>query len=212
MKQIITTLALLVLMCTAGFAQTEKRIYTTEEKVAAEKARINADPVLSAQSKADAKALKAIQKKLEAQMDSVAAAKAVNSLEKLSFVLEADKIVSKYGDLVYVSSITNFIRVNDSRCTVQIAPFNGGGPNGVGGITLDGRANNITMRTDKRGNITWSMMVQGVGISASVTISLPQGTDEASATINPNFNSNRITLTGKILPPSESRVFKGTAL
>ena len=212
MKHILTTFALFVLICATGFAQTEKRIYTTEEKVAAEKARINADPALAAQAKADAKALKAIQKKIEAQMDSVAAANAVNALEKLSFVLAADKIVSKYGDLVYVSNITNFIRLDDSRCTVQIAPFNGGGPNGVGGITLDGRASNITMRTDKRGKITWSMMVQGVGISASVTISLPQGTNEASATINPNFSSNRITLTGKILPPSESRVFKGSSL
>ena len=212
MKRVITTFVLLMLMCTAGFAQTTKRIYTTSEKIAAEQARIKSDSTLAAKAKADAKALKAIQKRIEFQMDSVAAAKAVNALENLKFVLVADKLISKYGDMAYVSGVTNFISLNDDKCTVQIAPFNGGGPNGVGGITLDGLASNINMSTDKKGTIRYSMMVQGVAISAFITITLPSGTNEASVTITPNLNSNNITLVGKIVVPEESGIFKGSTL
>lgn len=211
MKRVITTVILLMLMGAAGFAQTSKRIYTTDEKVAEEQARIKADPELAAKAKADAKALKAIRKKIQAAIDSVAAAKAVNALDSLNFVMEVDRLADKYGNLAFVTSTTNFIKLHDSECTVQIAPFNGGGPNGVGGITLDGRASNINMQTDKRGNITYSMMVQGAAISAMVTISLNKGSNEASATVTPNFNSNSITMTGQILPPKESRIFKGNA-
>lgn len=212
MRQIIMTFALSLLMCTTGFAQTEKRIYTTSEKIAAEQARIKSDPELSAKAKADAKALKAIRKKIEAQMDSAAAAKAVNALENLDFVLVADKLVSKYGELAYVSGITNFISLKDDRCTIQIAPYDAGGPNGVGGITLDGRASNIVMSTDKKGVIRYSMMVQGAAVSAVVSVTLPQGTNVATVTVTPNLNSNSISLVGKIVPSKESRVFKGNSI
>ena len=55
------------------------------------------------------------------------------------------------------------------RATIQLA-FNtaAAGPNGIGGITVDGSASNIEMKTDKKGNVTFSMMVQGVAVSANV--------------------------------------------
>lgn len=177
-----------------------------------ENAKIKADSTLSAKAKADAKTLKAIQKKLEAQQDSVAYANAVKALDSLDFVLEADRIVFKYGDMAFVQSNTNFISLSDDKAVVQVAPYNAGGPNGVGGITLDGSASNIRMSTDKRGTITYSMNIQGVAISAVVTITLPKGTNEAIAVIDPTFSSNRITLNGKIVPRSASKIFKGTSI
>ena len=212
MKRILTTLCLLTLVVAAGFAQTEKRIYTTSEKIAIENARIKADSTLAAKAKADAKALKAIQKELEAKQDSIANANAVKALDSLEFVLEADKLVFKYGDMAFVQSNTNFISLSDDKAVVQVAPYNAGGPNGVGGITLEGRASNINMRTDKKGTITYSMNVQGAAISAVVTITMPKGTNEAIAVIEPTFSSNRITLSGKIVPKSASRVFMGTSI
>ena len=212
MKRILTTLCLLTLVAAAGFAQTEKRIYTTSEKIAIENARIKADSTLDAKAKADAKALKAIQKELEAKQDSIANANAVKALDSLEFVLEADKLVFKYGDMAFVQSNTNFISLSDDKAVVQVAPYNAGGPNGVGGITLEGRASNINMRTDKKGTITYSMNVQGAAISAVVTITMPKGTNEAIAVIEPTFSSNRITLSGRIVPKSASRVFMGTSI
>ena len=203
---------MLSLVAMTGFAQTEKRIYTTSEKIAIENARIKADSTLAAKAKADAKALKAIQKRLEAQQDSIAYMNAVKGLDSLDFVLEADKLVFKYGDMAFVQSNTNFISISDDDAVVQVAPYNAGGPNGVGGITLDGRASNIRMSTDKKGTITYSMNIQGAAISAVVTITLPKGTNEAMAVIEPTFSSNRITLSGKIVLRKDSKIFKGSSI
>lgn len=101
--------------------------------------------------------------------------------------------------------------MHDDKTVVQVAPFNGGGPNGVGGITVEGRASDIKLKTDKRGNTYFTMNVLGNGISAMVTISMAKGSNRASVTVNPNFNSNRITLNGILIPAEESRVFKGTS-
>lgn len=212
MKRIITSICLLLLVAAASFAQTEKRIYTSSEKIAIENARIKADSTLRAKSKQDAKALKELQKRIEAQQDSLAFANAVKALDSLDFVFEADKIIFKYGDMAYVQSNTNFISLSDDKAVVQVAPFNGGGPNGVGGITLDGRASNIKMITDKKGTISYSMNIQGAAISAIVTITLPKGSNNATVVIDPTFNSNRITLSGRLIPKSKSRVFKGTSI
>ena len=129
MKRIITSICLLLLVAAASFAQTEKRIYTSSEKIAIENARIKADSTLRAKSKQDAKALKELQKRIEAQQDSIAYDNAVKALDSLDFVLEADKIIFKYGDMAYVQSNTNFISLSDDKAVVQVAPFNGGGPN-----------------------------------------------------------------------------------
>ena len=68
------------------------------------------------------------------------------------------------------------------------------------------------MRTDKRGTLYLSMNVMGVGISARLDISMPKGTNNATVTITPNFNSNRLTLNGVILPAFKSSVFKGRSI
>ena len=176
----------------SGQAQTtEKRIYTQAELKAAQEQKE--------------------QKKMEEIQDSIHHVEAVNSLEKLDFVVEADRLIFKRGETAYVTPNTNFISLSDDQAVVQIAPFNSGGPNGVGGITLEGRASNIKMQTDKKGNITFSMSVIGNGISASISISLPQGGHRATVTVNPNFSSNRITLSGYLIPKAYSTVFQGTS-
>ena len=162
-----------------------------------------------AAKKAEKEARK-LKEKLENEMLFEEAKKA---LDDQAFVLEADRIVFKRGSTAFVSSNTNFISLVNGRATVQIA-FNTAyaGPNGIGGITVDGTASNVKMSTDKRGNINFSMNVSGIGVSAQVNIQLTEDTNYASVTVSPNFNSNRITLTGKLLPVEKSDVFKGRAL
>ncbi|MFR0764823.1 MAG: hypothetical protein ACLSHL_13315 [Alistipes communis] len=41
---------------------------------------------------------------------------------------------------------------------------------------------------------------------------MPAGSNRASVSIDPNFSSDRIQLTGVLVPLDESRVFKGSAL
>ena len=64
------------------------------------------------------------------------------------------------------------------------------------------------MEKDKRGNLLLTMNVMGTGISARVDITLYKGSNEASVTITPNFNSNRMTLSGQIVPIEKSKYLK----
>lgn len=56
------------------------------------------------------------------------------------------------------------------------------------------------------------MNVMGTGISARVDINVLKGSNQASVTVTPNFNSNRLTLNGVVLPTERSNVFKGRSL
>lgn len=47
------------------------------------------------------------------------------------------------------------------------------------------------------------------GFPAQVYINLPNGGNQASVDISPNFNSRRITLRGELLPLSEGNIFQG---
>ncbi len=138
---------------------------------------------------------------------------AVQALNERDFVLEADRVDFRRGRFAYVNANTNFISLNGNRATIQMA-FNSpyAGPNGIGGITVDGSASNVKMERDKNGNITFSMMVQGVAVSANVTFQMMKGTNKCTATVTPNFNSNRITFTGSLFPTSQSNVFKGRSI
>lgn len=201
-KKIIMMALLLSAITIAANGQTEKRIYTSSELRSMER---------SDAPKAKKEKLTKEQKKAAREIsDSLAFEKSLKALNDLNFVLEADRLIFKRGESVYVSPTVNFISVTDDNAVVQVAPFRGGGgPNGVGGITVEGRPSNIMLKTDKHGNVTFSMNVNGKGISAIIDISMAKGSSFVTATVNPNLNSARVTLTGSIATPEESVVFKG---
>lgn len=138
---------------------------------------------------------------------------AVDAINNKSFVLEVDQVSFKRGRNAFVTSNTNFVMLNDKRASVQVA-FNtpNPGPNGIGGITVDGNTGDLKISTDKRGNVNCSFSVQGIGISAQVFITLTNGGNKATARISPNYNSNTLTLSGKLVPLDESNVFKGRSI
>ena len=92
-------------------------------------------------------------KREQAVADSLAHLKALRSLDRLDFALEADRLTLRRGRVVFVSSDTNFVTLSGDMATVQVAPFMGGGPNGIGGITLEGHASNIRVRTEGRDSL-----------------------------------------------------------
>ena len=124
------------------------------------------------------------QEKKEAQkaMEQALFEEARQAIENKAFTLEADRVI-----------------------------FNipASGPNGLGGVTVDGNVSGYKIKTDKKGSIYLTMSVMGVGISAQVSITLPYGSNNATVDIRPNFNSNRLTLSGEILPLDKSNIFKG---
>ncbi|MGM9713507.1 MAG: DUF4251 domain-containing protein [Prevotella sp.] len=197
-KRLILLLVLLTSIVSAG-AQTERQLYTKAEQERALK-----------QEQGNKKHEQ--EKRIEAILDSIRSAEALSALEHLDFVVEANRLSFKRGETAFVTSSTNFISVSDDNVIIQVSPFNWGGPNGIGGITLEGRASNIKLKTDKHGNVNLTMSVQGVGVSATIDLYLPKNSYMGSVTINPNFHSHRVTLYGTLLPTSKSAVFKGLSL
>lgn len=177
--------------------------------------------MVSAQNKEAEKAAKKAQK--EAKKAEKAAKKAaeeaaemalfeqcVKAMESRDFVIAADRVEFKRGQFVNVNSSTNFVLLKGDQASIQLA-FNGPGigANGMGGITVDGHARSIEMETDKKGNVTFEMMVQGTAVSASITIRMAKGTNQCSATVTPNFNNNRVSFSGTMQPGKSSTIFKG---
>lgn len=152
------------------------------------------------------------EKALEAQQDSIAFEKALVALKEGTFVLEADNIMFPNGIIRYVTSSTNYVEVQDGQGIVQTAFSNftyNPGPNGLGGVTVQGNISEPEIKTDKHGNVFYNFSITGISISATISITLTGGTNEASAYISPNFNNNNITMTGHIVPYEESVVFQG---
>ena len=152
-------------------------------------------------------------RELSALTDSIAGVQAAAAVQNRDFVLEAAQVTFKNGNTVFVNSSTTFISVKGNRAVVQISPSNfAAGPNGVGGVTVDGSISGMERMVDKKGRTTISFNVMGIGINAQIEIYMTPGTNRASATIYPNFNSNTVWIEGDIVPYENSDVFEGTSL
>ena len=151
MKKIVLLLAVLLFGAGSMMAQQDK---------SAEKAAKQAE-------KEAKKAEKAAKKAAEEAEANALFEQAVQALKNKDFVLEADRIEFKRGSFVYVTPNTNFVSVKGEKATIQLA-FNtpAAGPNGIGGITVDGTTSGVQMKTDKKGNVMYEMNVQGVAVSA----------------------------------------------
>lgn len=138
---------------------------------------------------------------------------AVQALDGRDFVIEAERVEFKRGNYVYVTPSTNFVKVEGDNATVQLS-FNvpASGPNGIGGITLDGKTSDVKIVKDKKGNVTYEMFVQGAALSARLVVKVTNGTSRCTATVYPNFNSNRVSFSGRLYPSSESTIFKGRSI
>lgn len=202
MKKIVFILALLLAAPTytmAADSDTKDAKELTKEQKKAEKEA----------EKARKKAEKEARKAAENREDSLRFEVVKQSVNDMRFVVVADRVRDKTGRTINVNSTTNFVLVQGDEATVQLA-FEGAfsGPNGLGGITLNGKISNVKCEIDKRGNLVFSMMVNGTGISADVSFTIPKNSNRCDATVDSNFHSTRITFSGELKPYS-SKVFKG---
>lgn len=155
------------------------------------------------------KAAKAEKEAVQHKLDSVKFNLLKNNIANKSFVLEAENLIFKKGNRAFVNSNTNFIACHDGKAVVQVASYKGGGPNGFGGITVEGAYSNYETKSDKKGNYIVKFYVQGKGISADVTITMLKNSGKASAYIRPSFHSMDLTLEGDIVPFEKSNVIQG---
>ena len=157
-----------------------------------------------------------IKKQERAEQDSISNMErfnaAVLAIKNQSFVLEANSIQPRNGQLFLVNSSTNFVALHNGQAVVQIAsnsPFPS--PNGLGGITVQGNASNIEIKEDDKGNVYLNMNVSVVVISATVHLTLIKGDNNANVVVDPNFSGRDLRMNGVLLPYSLSNIFTGTS-
>lgn len=142
--------------------------------------------------------------------DSLLFAQTVKMLNEGEFVIETDRIIMPDGTSVMVSSITNFISVQGGNAVIQVSPLmNASGANGVGGLTVEGSVGKVSTDTDKRGNFIMNMTVIGANVSVTVSITVPKGSNRANVWIDPNYNSDDITMMGSVVSPAEADIHTG---
>ncbi len=155
---------------------------------------------------------KAERKRQQAISDSIEYQLAVKAVENKHFVIVADQIRGRYGRTLNVNRTTNFVLVQGDTAVVQFA-LDGviNSPNGIGGITAESRVTKHSMSYDKRGNLNYTMYVNGTALTGDITFSLPKGTKRCSATVNANFSGDQLTFSG-YLEPYNSFLYQGHSL
>ena len=107
---------------------------------------------------------------------------------------------------------TNFIALNQQMCTIQTAFDNFSpvpSPNGLGGVTVQGAISPITTAKAEDGSLFTSFSVMGAGVSCVVHLWLTIGTNQANATIYPNFTPNIMSMSGTLVPYDQASIFTG---
>ena len=156
---------------------------------------------------------RAAEERMEIHNDSVEYMQAIAALKSGSWALEATNITFNNGANDFVTESTNFVSMNDGTATVQTALDNSNiySPNGLGGITLTGRVGNEEFNVDRYGNVYYTFGIYGNEISATVSVTLTAGSNQATATVSPNFNNRNITMNGYMYPYSNAGIIEGTS-
>ena len=133
---------------------------------------------------------------------------AIEALQDRNWVLMANTLYSPMGNAITVSDNTNVIQFKNNTVYVQLA-FNGiAGPNGLGGITIQGTPSQISFTTDNQGNVTYSFYVNSITLTAQIVVTMNSGNNYANATIYPMSNINNLTFSGVLVPTSQAGVFR----
>ena len=154
---------------------------------------------------------RAAEERLEIHNDSVQYMQAIAALKSGSWALEASNVSFNNGTTNFVTESTNFISVDKGTATLQTALNNSNvySPNGLGGITLTGRVGNVEMSIDRYGNVYYNFSIFGSEISATVSVTLSAGSNRATATVDPNFSSLNMTMSGNIYSYNNAGIIEG---
>lgn len=129
-------------------------------------------------------------------------------LENQRFVLEADRLRDRRGNIANVSSTINFVASDSINGVIQIGNNWYVGLNGVGGITVEGGVSNYTLsHNDKNNTYYVAYNIQSTTGTYDVRMTVFQE-GRAEATISSNW-PGQLTYVGYLVPPHHSKVYKG---
>lgn len=163
---------------------------------------------MKSQKKAVRKAQREQRQKMRQEKAEAAFQVAVQALKDKDWAMQASTVFTNNGTAIPVSDNTNFILFKNNTVYLQLAFSNMGGPNGLGGITLQGFPSNVQFNTDKNGNITYSFVVMGSVLNAQVVIYMNNGSNYANASVYSLMSTSSLTFTGAILPSGQANIFQ----
>jgi len=129
-------------------------------------------------------------------------------LESRNFVLKANNLESKYGDVVQVSSNTNFILVHSSSGILQTAFNSMNGNNGLGGVTAEGEVGSWELFKNQK-NMTFTVkfsLVTNIGI---YDVLMTVNSDKKAHAEVSGLTPGRLIYNGYLASVSDSGIFKG---
>ena len=133
-------------------------------------------------------------------------------IENATFVLEATQLRDKQGQSIIVTPTLNFVAVDSTNGVLQVGDDAGVGPNGVGGVTVEGNVAEYKFtKNDRNGTYNVTYFVQSPVGTYDVRISAFRN-GRAEATLSNATWGGRITYSGQLIPPMVSRVYKGMSL
>ena len=186
MKKVITIMAALLIALTA---------YSQEQEL----------------SKKEKKKLeKELRKEQEAKDAEMKAQVVALMIEYQRFVLEADRLRDSKGTQVQVSSTINFIASDSITGVIQIGSNSYVGMNGVGGITAEGPVSNYKFTYNEKSkayNVSYNLRSTLGNYDIRMTV-FSDG--RADATVSSNW-PGQLNYSGYVVPPAQSRVYKGTS-
>lgn len=131
-------------------------------------------------------------------------------VEYQRFVLEADQLRGKGGTQVQVNSALNFVANDSINGVIQIGQESYVGLNGVGGITAEGPISNYKYTLNEKNgvyNVSFNIRSAMGNYDVRMTI-FSDG--RADATVSSTW-PGQLNYSGYVVPPNQSRVYKGTS-
>ena len=124
------------------------------------------------------------------------------------FVLEADYLRTREGELIPVTSGLNFIKINQNHGVLQTGANAGLGYNGVGGVTAEGNVDDWKIFKNVK-NLNFTVQFHVLTNIGNYDVVLNVNADNnASATIT-GLGPGNLTWQGHLYTLDSSRVFKG---
>ncbi|GET28236.1 DUF4251 domain-containing protein [Prolixibacter sp. SD074] len=154
------------------------------------------------------KARRELRKKERIAADQYMFQSAKAALKDGNWVLESNRLITKWGNTIPVDSNTNFVELQNGTAYMQLAFAGHNGPNGMGGITLKGKPTQIKMSTDKNGDVYYQMSVIGNALTADIIVRLGNGDNYASAQVNAITSGAQLEFAGQLVPASDSTVYR----
>ena len=143
-------------------------------------------------------------RKLEALEDLQ---RANDLVRERQWVLETHTLFGRYGDAFPVNPSINFVAVNGDNCVIQLGFEHLIGWNGLGGVTFEGKVKSYKVYEAADGQGI-SLRAEFFGPGRNLSMFLDVSGVNSDIRLRGNWGS-RLRMSGQIVHPDESRVYKG---